>query len=68
MIRKVQKISFKINPNEIALNQRKFNSDEIIRGVCVYSSKKGKGSYNRKERHKKEYSRDDYTPFALFVT
>lgn len=33
MIKKLKKVSFKINPNEIALNQRKFDTSEIGRGI-----------------------------------
>lgn len=41
-----------INLNELALNQRKFDTKEIGRGIGVHKSKKGKGSYTRKQKHK----------------
>lgn len=47
---------FVINVNEIALNQRKFTTSEIGRGIGVQDSKKGKGSYKRKDKHKKKWS------------
>ena len=34
---------------------RMFNSDEISRGTGVSKAKKGKGSYNRKDKHKKSH-------------
>jgi len=44
---------FKINLNEIALNQRKFTTSEIGRGIGIHSVDKGKGSYKRKQKHQK---------------
>lgn len=37
-----------INMNELELNQRKFSTSEIGRGVGIHKNKKGKGSYTRK--------------------
>ncbi|ADL52172.1 hypothetical protein [Clostridium cellulovorans] len=34
---------------------RMFNSDEISRGTGISKAKKGKGSYDRKEKHKKSH-------------
>jgi hypothetical protein len=41
-----------INMMELMLNQRKFTTSEIGRGVGVERNKKGKGSYNRKKKYK----------------
>jgi len=40
---------FIINMNEIQLNQRKFTTSEIGRGIGITIAGKGKGSYNRKK-------------------
>ena len=42
-----------INMMELQLNSRKFTTSEIGRGTYVGKSKKGKGSYTRKFKHKK---------------
>lgn len=44
--------SIKINMNEIQLNQRKFTTSEIGRGIGTHKIKKGKGSYTRKPKYK----------------
>ena len=36
-------------------NIRKFDTDEIGRGVGIHKAKKGKGSYTRKEKHEKPF-------------
>lgn len=41
-----------INMNELQLNQRKFTTSEIGRGIGVQKPSKGKGSYTRKEKYK----------------
>lgn len=41
-------LSFTIDVNKLNLNQRKFDSSEISRGTGITKSKKGKGSYTRK--------------------
>jgi hypothetical protein len=41
-------LSFSIDMNELNLNRRKFDTTEIGRGIGVQKSKKGKGSYTRK--------------------
>ncbi len=41
-------ISFTIDMNKLNLNRRKFDSSEIGRGTGIHKSKKGKGSYTRK--------------------
>jgi hypothetical protein len=46
-------ISFTISVDPF--NCRKFNTSEIGRGIYIGKSKKGKGSYNRKAKHKKSY-------------
>lgn len=51
---KIKKISFKIDVLQISLNQRKFTTSEIGRGIGVTNSKKGKGSYTRNGKHKKD--------------
>lgn len=66
MIKKIEKTSFRINPNEIALNRRKFETSEIGRGVGTHKTKKGKGSYSRKGKHKRQYSHDDYTALVFY--
>lgn len=52
-----------INMNELMLNQRKFTTSEIGRGTYIGKSKKGKGSYNRKQKYKKNYKNDDSSFF-----
>lgn len=54
-----------INMMELTLNQRKFTTSEIGRGVYISKSKKGKGSYNRKSKHKKSYNNNDYNSFYM---
>lgn len=49
-----------INKNELQLNCRKFTTSEIGRGVGVHKSKKGKGSYRRKDKNNKGYNSDIY--------
>ena len=46
---------FTINVMEINLNQRKFITSEIGRGIGIQLSGKGKGSYNRNTKHKKKW-------------
>ncbi|NMM66012.1 hypothetical protein HBE96_25880 [Clostridium sp. P21] len=48
-------LNFIININELALNSRKFDTNEISRGTGIHKPKKGKGSYTRKNK-KSEYS------------
>lgn len=55
-----KKETIKIDVNEIALNTRKFNSNEIGRGIGIQKPKKGKGSYTRKEKHKERNGLKDY--------
>ncbi len=57
-------LNFTIDVNKIALNSRKFNTDEISRGIGVHKPKKGKGSYTRKNKHD-EYSYG-YNFFCFF--
>lgn len=40
-----------INMNELQLNQRKFTTSEIGRGIGIQKPKKGKGSYSRREKY-----------------
>jgi len=63
LFKKKQKISFSLDVNSIALKRRKFDSDEIGRGIGVQKTKKGKGSYTRKEKYKKNYSEGNYGSF-----
>lgn len=65
MVRKIQRTSFKVNLNEIALNQRKFDTGEIGRGIGIHKVKKGKGSYSRKNKRKMDYRMDDDGSFFL---
>lgn len=44
----IQGMSFSIDMNKLNLNRRKFDSSEIGRGTGIQKSKKGKGSYTRK--------------------
>jgi hypothetical protein len=44
----VKDMNFTINVNELMLNSRKFTTSEISRGTGIHKSKKGKGSYTRK--------------------
>lgn len=44
-------LSFTINVNELALNSRKFDTNEISRGTGIHKPKKGKGSYTRKNKN-----------------
>jgi hypothetical protein len=53
-IKKLKPISFTLDLNQMALNRRKFNTEEIGRGVGIHKASKGKGSYTRKEKHKKK--------------
>jgi len=50
--KKIKKII--INVNEIQLNQRKFTTSEIGRGIGVQDTGKGKGSYKRRKKHQKK--------------
>ncbi len=45
-----QNLNFTININDLALNSRKFNTNEISRGTGIHKTKKGKGSYTRKNK------------------
>lgn len=61
----MEKFTIKINPNDI--KSRTFSTQEIGRGVGIQRAKKGKKSYTRKSKHKKQYNSDNnYTAF-LFV-
>jgi hypothetical protein len=46
-------MSFTISVDPFAC--RKFTTSEIGRGIYISKSGKGKGSYNRKTKHKKSY-------------
>jgi hypothetical protein len=46
-------ISFTISVDPFAC--RKFTTSEISRGIYISKAGKGKGSYNRKTKHKKSY-------------
>ena len=43
-------LSFTIDVNKLALNSRKFDTDEISRGTGIQKPKKGRGSYTRKNK------------------
>ena len=47
-----------IDVNKIALNQRKFTTSEIGRGIGMHEIKKGKGSYKRRAKHQKKASEE----------
>ena len=49
----------KIIINKNAIKTRTFTTSEIGRGVGVHSIKKGKGSYSRKAKYKKQYKSND---------
>jgi len=49
-----------IDMNALQLNQRKFTTSEIGRGIGIQSAGKGRGSYLRKSKHKKSYNSDVY--------
>lgn len=61
----MKNIKLTINPNEI--KTRTFQTSEIGRGIGVYDAKKGKGSYNRKEKHKKQYTSLDNGSTAFLL-
>jgi hypothetical protein len=46
-------MSFTISVDPFAC--RKFTTSEISRGIYISKAGKGKGSYNRKTKHKKSY-------------
>ena len=46
----MKKYKIKINVNELRLNSRKFTTSEIGWGIGIQKNKKGKGSYNRKNK------------------
>lgn len=50
--KKIKKII--INVNEIQLNQRKFTTSEIGRGVGIQDAGKGRRSYRRRKKHQKK--------------
>lgn len=52
----IKKEIIKISKTELQLNSRKFTTSEIGRGIGYQPIKKGKGSYNRKPKYKKNYS------------
>lgn len=43
-----------INMTELLLKQRKFDTQEIGRGVGTHLPKKGKSSYKRKPKHRRK--------------
>jgi len=45
---------FVIDVNEIQLNQRKFTTSEIGRGVGIEPAKKGRRSYRRRKKYQKK--------------
>ena len=47
-IKLIKGMSFTIDMNKLNLNRRKFKTSEIGRGTGIQNSKKGKGSYTRK--------------------
>ena len=49
--------SMTIDMNALQLNQRKFTTSEIGRGIGIQAAKKGKGSYSRT---RKKASDDSY--------
>lgn len=64
-VKKSKKISFTLDLNQIALNRRKFSTEEIGRGIGIHKVSKGKGSYTRKEKHKKKSQGDMGTSFFI---
>jgi hypothetical protein len=60
----MKKITIIINPNDF--KSRTFTTSEIGRGIGIQTPKKGKGSYNRKAKHKRQYNTDNgYTAFCI---
>lgn len=58
----MKKITMTIHPNEF--KDRMFTTSEIGRGVGIHKAKKGKGSYNRKEKYKRQHTGDnEYAAF-----
>jgi len=47
---KIRKYKITIDVNKARLNSRKFTTSEIGRGIGIQKNKKGKGSYNRKNK------------------
>lgn len=58
-----EKIVLTINARAIALNQRKFTTSEIGRGIGAHKIKKGKGSYNRKSKNRRGQDNFDLVSF-----
>lgn len=50
----MKKEVIKIDPNQF--RDRMFTTSEIGRGIGIHKAKKGKGSYNRKEKHRSQHS------------
>lgn len=57
-------IKLTINPNEF--KDRMFTTSEIGRGTGIHKAKKGKGSYNRKEKHKRQHDGYNNSGYAAF--
>lgn len=53
--RKIKTSGFTIDMNALQLNQRKFTTSEIGRGIGIQKAGKGKGSYVRTEKYKVSY-------------
>lgn len=51
----IKDLSFTLSSNPLDCKQRKFDTTEIGRGVGIIQSKKGKGSYNRKNSKSCDY-------------
>lgn len=60
----MKKIQIVINPNKI--KTRCFESSEIGRGIGIHRAIKGKGSYNRKLKHKQQDNSNDGYSAVLF--
>lgn len=51
----IKDLSFNLSSNPLDCKNRKFNTSEIGRGVGIIKSKKGKGSYSRKNNNSCDY-------------
>ena len=58
MCRKKKLNTQTINMTELLLKHRKFDTQEIGRGVGIHLPKKGKGSYKRKLKHRRVNNED----------
>lgn len=58
-------MKFTIDINKLTLNSRKFVTSEISRGTGIHKTKKGKGSYTRKNNKNGDYSYECFIILTL---